>query len=75
MVYILEGLEDEVPHPAMIEDLERQRQGIYQRIPQLPSPNNSIYERQPLQDKNIGDFIPDAWNDTDLGSRVIIIER
>jgi hypothetical protein len=75
MVYKLNGLEDAVPHPAIIEDMERQRQGIYQRVPQLPSPANSIYDRQPLEDKHIGDFIPDAWDDTDMGNNVLIIDR
>ncbi|NQV91097.1 hypothetical protein HQ489_01345 [Candidatus Woesearchaeota archaeon] len=66
----LDDLGSEVPHPAIIEELERHRQGNYQRLPLFPSPPSS-YERIPPTD--ISQRIPKI-NDNNLGNNIAIID-
>ncbi len=86
MVYTRENLDiDEVPHPAIIEDMERENEIPYVplRIPITPAndryiPSNNIPTNNPSVEI-IDDFFPDIWEDTIpdsiLDDNVIYIDR
>lgn len=81
MVYIHDLLDQtEVPHPAVIEDMEREQQPTY--VPLRIIPKNNVYVPtdlpldKPSRGVDISDKFPEIWEDHDssLGNNVIYID-